>query len=228
MNLLRRAFPRLFPMRALVADTRIHDWKVLRPLGESRNGSLYLVERAGRHSVLKWLVPTDPARGVLADQELACLRSLSAPACVKLESHGRWPDDEQGTPFFVLEHIPGLSLVQWCRKPGPTARDIVLVFHGLVGAFSELHGQGMGYPGITCDDVMIRNGTLSPVVVDLGGVVSYGRQLTKQEQSQDLQGLGVMLYEVLTHQRPGPHALPPHVINPRVPRELSELTMRLL
>ncbi|MDC0707254.1 protein kinase [Stigmatella sp. ncwal1] len=228
MNLLQRAFPRLFPKRAPVADIRIHEWKVLRPLGESRNGSLYLVERAGRHSVLKWLVPTDPVREVLAEQELACLSSLSDPAFVKLESHGRWPDDERGTPFFVLEHIPGLSLAQWCRKPGPTAHDIVLVFHKLLEAVGELNDRGMVYPGMTCGDVMIRDGTHSAVVVDLGGVVSYGRQLTKQELSQDVQAAGAMLYEVLTHKRPGSHALPPHVINPRVPRALSELTMRLL
>jgi hypothetical protein len=97
-----------------------------------------------------------------------------------------------------------------------------------MGAFSELNARSMGYPGMACGDVMIRNGTLSPVVADLSGVVSYGRPLTEQELSQDVQAVGVMLYEVLTHQRPGPHALPPHVINPRVPRELSELTMRLL
>lgn len=228
MHLLRRPFPACSPVCAPVADTHIHEWKVLQPLGESRNGSLYLVERAGHHSVLKWLVPTDPARQVLTEQELACLRSLSAPAFVRLESHGRWPDDERGTPFLVLEHIPGLSLAQWCRKPGPTAHDIALVFHRLLGAFGELNDRGMGYPGMTCGDVMIPNGTHSPVVVDLGGVVSYGRPLTKQDLSQDIQAAGVMLYEVLTHQRPGPHALPPHVINPRVPRELSELTMRLL
>jgi serine/threonine-protein kinase len=228
MHLLRRAFPRLFPLSSPVAGTRIHEWKVLQPLGESRNGSFHRVERAGRLSVLKWLAPTSPVRKLLAEQELACLRSLSGPAFVKLESHGRWPDEARGTPFLVLEHIPGVSLAEWCRQSGPTFRDVLQVFHRLVGALGELNGRGICYPGLTCGDVMIRNGSHSPVMVDLSGAVSCGRPLTRWEKSQDVQAAGVILYEVLTHQRPGPHALPPHVVNPRVPRELSELTMRLL
>ncbi|HEX8698461.1 MAG TPA: protein kinase [Myxococcaceae bacterium] len=228
MDLLNQAISRLFPLSSPVAGTRIHDWTVVQPLGDSRNASLYLVERAGRRSVLKWLAPTDPVRAVLAEQELACLRSVSGPAFVKLEAHGRWPDDERGAPFLVLEHIPGLSLTQWCRQPGPTARDIVVVFHRLMRAVSELNDLGLGYPGLTCGDVLIRNGSHRPVLVDLSGVVSYGRALTRRELSQDVQAVGIMLYEVLTHERPGPYAQPPHVINPHVPRELSEFTMRLL
>ncbi len=228
MHLLNRAFPRLFPLSAPVAGTCIHDWKVVEPLGESRNGSLYRVERAGRLSVLKWFAPTAPAREVLAEQERTCLRSLSPPSFVKLESHGRWPDDDRGAPFLVFEHIPGLSLAQWCRKPGPTAHDIVVVFHRLMRALSELNDRGLGYPGLTCGDVMIRNGSHRPVIIDLSGVVSFGRPLTPWELSQDVRAAGFMMYEVLTHQRPGPYAPPPHVVNPLVPRELSEFTMRLL
>jgi serine/threonine-protein kinase len=228
MHLLRRAFPRLFPMSSPEAGARIHDWKVVQPLGQSRNGSFYLVERASRLSVLKWLSPMGPVREMLVEQELACLRRLSGPAFVKLESHGRWPDDERGTPFLVLEHVPGVSLAQWCRQPGPTARDVMRVFSKLLRAISELNDHGLCYPGLACDDVMIRNGSHSPVLVDLSGVVSYGRPPTRLEMSQDVQAAGVMLYEVLTHQYPGPYAPPPHVVNPRVPRELSELTMRLL
>jgi serine/threonine protein kinase len=228
MHLLRRAFPGLLPLSTPVAGTRIHEWKVRQPLGESRNGSFHLVERSGRLSVLKWLAPTSPVHKPLAEQELACLRSLSGSAFVKLESHGRWPDEAQGTPFLVLEHIPGLSLAQWCRQPGPTAHDIVVVFHRLMRAMSELNDRGMCYPGLTCGDVMIRKKSHRPVIVDLSGVVSYDRPLTRWELSQDVQAAGAMLYEVLTHQRPGPYAPPPHVVNPYVPRELSELTMRLL
>lgn len=228
MQLLRRVFPQLFPWSPPVVGARIHDWKVVQPLGHSRNGPLYLVERAGRFSVLKWLSPSGLVRTVLAKQELACLRGVTGPGFVKLEFHGRWPDKARGTPFLVLEHIPGLSLAQWCRKPGPTARDIVRVFHALVGAVDELHQRGMCNPGLTCGDVVIREASHSPVMVDLSGVVAVGRRLTSQELALDLHAVGAMLYEVLTHQHPGPGAPPPHVINPRVPRELSEYTMRLL
>jgi serine/threonine protein kinase len=228
MHLLRRSLARLFPLATPVAGSHIDRWKVRHPMGQSRTGSLYLVERAGRLAVLKWQALSSPVRKMLAAQELACLRHLSGPGFVSLESHGRWPDEERGTPFLVLEHIPGLSLNQWCRQSGPTAHDIVVVFHKLVGAVSEFNARGICYPGLTCGDVRIREGSRAPVLVDLGGAVSCGRTLTEWETSQDVQALGAMLYEVLTHQRPGPRSPPPHVINPRVPRELSEFTMRLL
>ncbi|HEX8701520.1 MAG TPA: protein kinase [Myxococcaceae bacterium] len=228
MNLLRRSLARLFPMATPVVGSRIDGWKVRQPLGESRTGSLFLVERAGRLSVLKWQAVTRPVRKILAEQELACLRHLSGPGFVRLESHGRWPDEERGTPFLVLEHIPGLSLSQWTRQSGATAHDIVVVFHSLVSTVAELNARGIWYPALACGDVWIRQGSRDPVLVDLGGAVSCGRTLTPWETSQDVQAVGAMLYEVLTLQRPGPSAPPPHVINPRVPRELSEFTMRLL
>ncbi len=228
MHLLRRSLARLFPPATPVAGSRIDQWKVRQFLGESRTGSLYLVERAGRLSVLKWQALTSPVRKVLAEQELACLQHLSGPGFISLEAHGRWPDETRGTPFLVLEHIPGLSLNQWRRQSGATAHDVVVVFHSLVDTMGQLNDRGIWYPGLACGDVRIRQGSRDPVLVDLGGAVSCGRTLTAWETSQDVQAVGAILYEVLTLQRPGPSAQPPHVINPRVPRELSEFTMKLL
>ena len=227
MHVLRWAFPRLFPITTPAVGMQIHEWKVLEPLGEGRNGSLYKVERAGRISVMKWLASTGEQPQVLANRELTCLLALSRPHFARLEAYGRWPD-QRGTSFLVQEHVPGLTLAQWCRRPGPSARDIAHLFHRLMRAVAEMNERGMLYPSLTCDDVKIRESNQRPVIADLGGALPCGRPLTRQEMSLDVRALGLMLYEVLTHQQPGPDALPPHVVNPRVPQELSELTMRLL
>jgi hypothetical protein len=95
-------------------------------------------------------------------------------------------------------------------------------------AVAEMNELGMLYPSLTCDDVTIRESNQRPVIVELGGALACDRPLTSLELSWDVRAVGLMLYEVLTHQQPGRFTLPPHVVNPRVPRELSELTMRLL
>jgi serine/threonine protein kinase len=228
MHFLRKTFTRFFPPSVLVAGTQVHEWKILESLGEGRHGTFYRVERAGRVSVLKWLASQSEQREVLAQWEWTCLRNVSPPHFARLEAYGVWPDKARGLPFLVLEHVPGMSLAQWCRHPGPTARDIIHLFSRLMRGVAELNDRGLCYPSLTCDDVRVREGSYRPVIVDLGGVVSYGRPLTQLELSLDVRAVGAMLYEVLTHQRPGPHSRPPHVVNPQVPLELSELAMRLL
>jgi serine/threonine-protein kinase len=227
MQLFRRAIHHLFPTSALAVGTQVHEWKVLQPLGQGRNGALYKVERAGRISVMKWLATPGGPQQVLANQELTCLRMLPRPSFPRLEAYGRWPD-QKGTAFLVLEHVPGLTLTQWCRRPGPTPRDVLQVFHRLMRAVTEMNDRGMCYPSLTCDDVVIRERNQRPVITELGGAVTFDRPPTELEMSLDVRAVGGMLYEVLTHQQPGLYAPPPHVVNPRVPRELSELAMRLL
>jgi serine/threonine protein kinase len=228
MHFLRKTFPRLFPRSSPVAGARIHEWKVVQFLGEGRNGLLYLVKRKGRLFTMKWLASAGEESEALAQRELFCWRGVSAPHFAALEAFGRWPDKQQGTPYLVLEHVPGPSLAQWCRQPGPSAMDVTWLIHRLMRAVSQLNDQNVRYPSLMCEDVKVRENNNRPVITDLGGALPIGRPLTETELSQDVQALGAILYELLTHYRPGPLPLPPHLINPRVPLELSELTMRLL
>jgi hypothetical protein len=127
-----------------------------------------------------------------------------------------------------MEAIPGMRFSQWFRQYGPTARDMAHVFMGIASAVSEMHNKGVRYPTLSSADVTIREGRLEPVFTDLGGAFLSWGALTRDEIAQDMRAVGMMFYEALTHQRPGPDALPAHVVNPRVPQALSEVVMKLL
>lgn len=217
----------------LAPGTSIQEWKVVRHLGEGRHGALYEVERAGHPFVLKWLSPSEKRRlpeppEVLAEREATCLRLLRGPLFVGLEAQGRWPEEEHGSPFLVLQAVKGMTLTHWSHQHGPTAREMVHVFVGVTATLTEMHHKGVRYPSLAGGDFTIRKGSLEPVLTNLGGAFPGWRALTNEEMGEDINATGVMLYQALTWQSPGPNAPPPHVVNPRVPRELSQLTMRLL
>jgi serine/threonine-protein kinase len=213
----------------LAPGTYVREWKVVQRLGEARHGSLYAVARAGRTFALKWLAP--PLGGspkALAEREAACLRLLRGPLFAALEAHGVWPEEERGTPFLITEAIPGMRFSKWFRQSGPTAHDMAYVFMEITTAVSEMHKKGVRYPALSSADVTIREGRLEPVFTDLGGAFLGWGALTQGEIAEDMLAVGMLFYEALTHQIPGPNALPAHVVNPRVPRALSEVVMKLL
>jgi len=206
---------------------QVREWKVLRLLGKARNGTFYEVERAGHRSVMKWVAPGLENED-LVKSEVDCLQRVAGPLFVALEAHDRWPDQSLGGWFLVLENVPGVSLTQWYSTPGPTARDIMRVFERIATALVVMHDAGVRYPHLTCDDVKLREGGLQPVIIDLGGAFAGEGPVPEAETTGDVRSMGVMLYETLTRRQPGPLILPPHVINPRVPRDLSDFAMRLL
>jgi serine/threonine-protein kinase len=217
----------------LAPGTSIQEWKVLRHLGEGRHGALYEVERAGHRFVLKWLSPSQkrpsPERlEALAEREAACLRLLRGPLFVGLEAQGRWPEEEHGSPFLVLQAVEGMSFTRWSHQHGPTFREMVHVFLGVTTALAEMHRKGVRYPSLAGGDFTVRKDRLEPVLTDLGGAFPGWGPLKSEEVAEDINATGALLYHALTRQPPGPNAPPPHLVNPRVPRKLSELTMRLL
>ncbi|WP_224363554.1 protein kinase [Hyalangium versicolor] len=216
----------------LAPGTCVHGWKVIRHLREGRHGAFYAVERDGQPFVLKWLGSSQKSGffeppEVLAEREVTCLKLLRGPHVAALEAQGRWPEEEGGS-FLVLQAVEGMTLTQWYHQYGPTARDMLHVFLGITSALCEMHRKGVRYPSISSGDITVRKGRLESVLTDIGGAFPGWGALTSDEIGEDLHAVGVMLYQALTRKNPGPYAPPPHVVNPRVPRELSEVAMRLL
>jgi hypothetical protein len=105
---------------------------------------------------------------------------------------------------------------------------MVHMFQGVTTALAEMHHRGVRYPSLAGGDFTVRKGRLEPVLTDLGGAFPGWGALTSEEVGEDINAVGVILYQALTRQSPGANAPPPHIVNPRVPRELSRFAMRLL
>lgn len=217
----------------LVPGAQIQHWKVVRHVGDQRNGSLYVVERAGRSSVLKWMAgseenPLAEPPEALAAREVDCLQRLQSPHFTHLEAHGRWPEIEHGVPFLILQAIPGQHLPRWANLRGATAPETALLLAEVARTVADMHDRNVRYPSLRSRDFWMRNGELSTVLIDLGGAAPLSRPLTREEVAEDLHAIGAMFYLLLTGQSPGPDSLPPHLLNPRVPELLSDAIMRVL
>jgi hypothetical protein len=217
----------------LVPGTQIQHWKVVRHIGSQRNGSLYVVERAGRNSVLKWMAgseasPLAESLEALAAREVLCLQRLQGPQFTHLEAHGRWPETEHGIPFLILQAIPGMHLPRWANVRGATAPETALLLVEITRSVVDMHDRNVRYPSLLSRDFWMRNGELSPVLIDLGGAVPLSRPLTRAEMAEDIHAIGEMFYCLVTGQSPGPDSPPPHLINPHVPELLSYAIMSVL
>lgn len=217
----------------LVPGTQIQHWKVVRHVGDQRNGSLYVVERAGRNSVLKWMAgseanPLAESPVALAAQEVVCLQRLQGPHFTYLEAHGRWPETEHGVPFLIFQAIPGLHLPRWANLRGATAPETALLMVEVARTIADMHDRNVRYPSLRSRDFWMRDGALSPVLIDLGGATPLARPLTGEEMAEDIHAMGAMFYRLLTGESPGPVSPPPHLINPRVPELLSYAIMCVL
>src|SRR6266498_750503 len=152
-------------------------------------------------------------------RELKLIASLEHPAIVPVYDVGG-EDDHQ--PFFVMRYMSGGSLSDLIKKEKFSLRDAALIIERLASALDHAHSRGIIHRDIKPDNVLF-DGSNNPYLSDFGvaklteAVVSAtGREVLgtpayiSPEQAlgedvdhrADIYGLGAMLYEMLTGERP--------------------------
>lgn len=241
-------------------------------LGRGGFSTVYLARRGGRCYALKLVA----LQGTEAwgERELQILSRLRHRGVVRMYGHGHWPDEEPQYLFLALEYVRGRSLETWVREENPSARRVASKLLCLSAALGAVHGAGVVHRDLKASNVLVREESSEPVLVDFGagsyvgaprvtasvlppGTAAYRapeawrfyqqhlgspRQRYPPVPADDLWALGVLLYWLLTDALPFDgldegelvHAIlheaptPPHVLNPRVPRSLSLLCLRML
>ncbi|MEM7354601.1 MAG: serine/threonine-protein kinase [Acidobacteriota bacterium] len=206
-------------------------YRLLRRIGAGGMGQVYLAERADREYeqrvAIKLVRPGTDGSRILARfrRERQILARLEHPHIARLLDGGTAPD---GRPYLVMEYIDGQPIDQYCESRDLGLHDRLQLFRTVVQAVQHAHQQLVVHRDLKPGNILITEGgdvklldfgiakILSPQWH--GGLADFtttaSQPLTwsyaSPEQirgepittATDIYSLGVVLYQLLTGQRP--------------------------
>lgn len=158
-------------VKQLLAPERLGPFRVVRPLGRGRMGSVYLGEQqkpVRRRVALKVIdaIHSRTSRKRFAS-ECQALARLSHPNVASLYEVGTIED---GRSFVAMELIEGTAITTWCdeRMLGLEAR--IELFFGVCAAVRHAHENGILHREIKPSNVLVTEVDGQPVakVIDFG------------------------------------------------------------
>jgi len=210
--------------------TLIDRYKLLRVLGEGGMGIVYLAEQehpVKRQVALKVIKPGMDSNRVLArfEVEQQALALMEHPHVARVHDAGLTPS---GRPYFVMEHVMGVPITEYCDKHSLTIDERLQLFLHVCEAVQYAHQKGIIHRDIKPSNILVtvEGENASPKVIDFGVARAVNQPLTDRtlytEEGQligtpeymspeqadlnnqdidtraDVYSLGVVLYELVT------------------------------
>ncbi len=214
---------------------RIGAWRILEEIGRGGMGAVYLAERADgafeQKAALKLI-----KRGLDTDEILARFRRerqilarLEHPHIARLLDGGA---TEDGLPWFAMEFVPGVPITDWCDRRRPDLERTLRLVLQVCGAVRYAHQNLVVHRDLKPGNILVTEEGVAKLLdfgiarlleSSDGGETVHGERLltphyASPEQMRgeppttatDVYALGVILYELLTGQRPhgGPGVSP--------------------
>ncbi|UCE50033.1 MAG: serine/threonine protein kinase, partial [Phycisphaerales bacterium] len=209
---------------------QIGPYKLLCVLGEGGFAVVYLAEQerpVKRRVALKVVKPGMDSKEVIArfEAERQALALLDHPNIAHVFDAGT---TEEGHPYFVMEHVDGASITDYCDSKKLTIADRLGLFLKVCEAVQHAHQKGIIHRDMKPSNILVasRGDVSVPKVIDFGIAKAVTQPLTERtlftEQGQlvgtpeymspeqvemnihdidtrsDIYSLGVLLYELLT------------------------------
>ncbi len=207
--------------------TRIGHYTVKRLLGEGGMGVVCLAEREDLGSTVAIKLLRDawlsPARQRRFHSEQRVLAQLNHPGIARLYDADTLPD---GTPWFAMEYVQGLTLTDYCRKHGCSIERRLRLFRQACEAVRFAHAHAIIHRDIKPSNVLVTDdgsvklldfgiakqldaldgtsGKTRTVLRLMTPAYAAPEQLLGHEigVQADVYSLGVVLYELLTERLP--------------------------
>ncbi|HVJ80374.1 MAG TPA: serine/threonine-protein kinase, partial [Planctomycetia bacterium] len=203
-------------------------------IGEGGMGEVWVarqIEPVKRRVALKLIRPGRDTRSVLQrfDQERQALAMMDHPNIARVLDGGVTPE---GRPFFVMELVNGLPLVEFCDSARLGIRERLELFVPICQAVQHAHQKGVVHRDLKPSNILVTriDGRPTPKVIDFGVAKAIGGKLTADTLSTqfgavigtleymapeqaglsgqdvdtraDIYSLGVILYEALAGASP--------------------------
>lgn len=212
-----------------VGDT-IGPYRVLETIGEGGFGMVYLAEQrepVRRRVALKVLKAGMDSTEVVArfQGERQALALMDHPNIAKVFDAGM---TDHGRPYFVMEHVPGVPLTQFCDQHRLSIEARLRLFADVCRAVQHAHHKGVIHRDLKPSNILVArvDERLVPKVIDFGIAKAVTQRLSdatiftaigrmmgtpdymSPEQAgtgsedidtrTDIYSLGVILYQLLT------------------------------
>ena len=211
----------------LDAERRIGPYKLIRELGRGGMGTVWLAARADeqfeKRVALKVVHASDSEEVIrFFRRERQILAGLEHPNIARLLDGGT---TEEGLPYFVMEQVEGVPIDRYCDERKLSVPERLRLFEGVCSAVQHAHRSLVVHRDLKPGNILVTEEGI-PKLLDFGiakllnpGVAGGGSHDTvvamtpdyaSPEQvrgraittATDVYSLGVILYELLTGQRP--------------------------
>jgi len=167
------------------------------------------------------------------DQEVEALLRMEHPGVVRVQDRGELSD---GRPYIVMPYIDGVPLSSQIPREGMDLDRAASIVKQVGEALDHVHENGIFHRDLKPDNIMLRHGTDSVVLIDFGiaklrasliapsmvsaiaGTVPYmspeqlcGQKLTR---ASDIYSMGIVAYEMVTGRLP---------FNPASPTQMRKM-----
>jgi eukaryotic-like serine/threonine-protein kinase len=214
--------------------TLIGPYKLLEQIGEGGMGVVFMAQQTApvaRKVALKIIKLGMDSRQVIArfEAERQALALMDHPNIARMLDAGT---TENGRPYFAMELVKGLPIIQYCDEHRLTPRQRLELFVSVCQAVQHAHQKGIIHRDLKPTNVLVADYDDKPVakIIDFGVAKAVGQPLTEKtmftqfgqvigtfeymspEQAKlnqldidtrtDIYSLGVLLYELLTGSTP--------------------------